>query len=185
MPSSPDRRGAAAATGGVPDTTFRPRTARPPYPVGRGALVGSSLLASAAGVLAWRALCAKRVEVEGTSMLPTLAPGDRLLVARRPFGQGAPRLAPGDLAVVQDPEVAGRLLVKRVGSVEQGSVVVLGDNPAASRDSRSFGPVPRELALGRAWYRYAPARSAGRLRTRQAAAPRAPRARRGDKAGSR
>ncbi len=119
---------------------------------------------SLASFLAWWALCAKRVEVEGPSMLPGLAPGDRLLVARRLFGRRGPRLTPGDLAVVRDPEASGRLIVKRVGSARGGSIVVLGDNPAASRDSRSFGPVPRELAVGRAWYRYAPAWAAGRLR---------------------
>ncbi|MBI5285519.1 MAG: S26 family signal peptidase [Chloroflexi bacterium] len=31
---------------------------------------------------------------------------------------------------------------------------VLGDNAAASRDSRQFGPVPRRSIIGRAWLRY-------------------------------
>lgn len=91
-------------------------------------------------------------------MLPTLAPGDRVLVCRWP------RVRAGDVAVVRDPHRPVRLLVKRVESVGAAGVVVVGDNPGASRDSRAFGPVPLDRVVGRAWYRYVPAASAGILR---------------------
>jgi nickel-type superoxide dismutase maturation protease len=119
-------------------------------------VIGVPVLALAA---LWWARAARRVEVEGPSMLPTLAPGERLLVAR---GPGA-RLRAGDLVVVHDPEVPERLLVKRVVSLGDAGVVVAGDNAAASRDSRAFGPVARALVVGRAWYRYWPSSEAGRL----------------------
>jgi nickel-type superoxide dismutase maturation protease len=98
-----------------------------------------------------------RVVVEGRSMEPTLAPGDRLLVAR------ARRPRPGDLVAVRDPRQPQRLLVKRVVSAEGGRLVLRGDNDAASTDSRSFGPVPGRLVRGRVLRRYAPASRRGRV----------------------
>ena len=89
-------------------------------------------------------------------MLPTLRPGDRVL-ALRLF-----RARPGDLVVVRDPRRPDRLVVKRVAEVGPAGSTVLGDNPQASTDSRSFGPVRR--VWGRPVYRYAPADRAGRLR---------------------
>lgn len=98
----------------------------------------------------------RRVVVDGDSMLPTLQGGDRVLAVVR----ARPR--PGDLVVVRDPRRPVRLLVKRVADVDLNGITVLGDNPGASTDSRSFGPVPR--VWGRAVYRYGPAHRAGRLR---------------------
>lgn len=90
-------------------------------------------------------------------MVPTLDPGDRVVVVRR-------RPAPGEVAAVRDPRLPSRVMVKRVVEVrEDGSVLVAGDNPALSTDSRHFGPVPRRLVLGRVAYRYAPASRAGRV----------------------
>ena len=78
-----------------------------------------------------------RAEVEGTSMLPTFAPGDRLLLVRR---WRPPRS--GDLVALDDPREGGRRLVKRVESVHGEDVEVRGDSPDASTDSRAFGTVP-------------------------------------------
>jgi signal peptidase I len=48
--------------------------------------------------------------------------------------------------------------------VPRGSVFVLSDAPSAgARDSRTFGPVPSDRLVGVAWYRYAPAATAGPL----------------------
>ena len=90
-------------------------------------------------------------------MSPTLRPGDRLLLVR------ARRVGIGDVVAVADPRAPGRLLVKRVGSVDGRAVTVLGDNAAASTDSRHFGPVPVAALLGRAFYRYGPPERAGPL----------------------
>jgi nickel-type superoxide dismutase maturation protease len=89
-------------------------------------------------------------------MRPGLEPGDRLLVAGL-----APR--PGDVVAVVDPRDAERVLVKRVASVDASGVTVLGDNPGASTDSRTFGAVDATLVLGRAVYRYWPERRRGRV----------------------
>ena len=99
-----------------------------------------------------------RVEVEGMSMHPTLSPGERLLVHR------TRRVRMGDVVVITDPELATRTLVKRVSAIADHAVSVSGDNPLGSRDSTDFGPVPKELIIGRAWYRYFPPDVRKRLR---------------------
>lgn len=122
------------------------------YSWGRVAVpAGCALVGLAA--LGWRLLA--RVVVEGPSMLPSLAPGDRLVIWRSPV------LEEGDVVALTDPEEPGRVLVKRVERLTAEHVEVTGDNAAASRDSRSFGPVPRRLVLGRALYRYSPPGAAG------------------------
>ena len=113
--------------------------------------VGARLLltgAVGAGLWWWRPL--GRVEVVGESMLPALAPGDRLLVVRG----GRPRV--GDLVAVADPRTSRRTLVKRVAALGPEGVTVLGDNPAASTDSRALGPLSSGALRGRAVYRYFP-----------------------------
>jgi mitochondrial inner membrane protease subunit 1 len=64
----------------------------------------------------------------------------------------------GDVVALRDPRDRRRVLVKRVAAVLRAErrVVVLGDNLAASTDSRSFGPVPIRLLLGRCVWRYHP-----------------------------
>ena len=92
----------------------------------------------------------RRVEVAGDSMLPALLPGDRLLVLC------PARLRVGDVVAVADPRMPARTMVKRVAERGPDGVTVLGDNPAASTDSRHLGPVPRAAIVGRAVYRYLP-----------------------------
>jgi nickel-type superoxide dismutase maturation protease len=117
------------------------------------ARVTAAMAVVVAGVVGLRLV--RRVEVTGASMRPTLEPGDRLLVlAWR-------RVRAGDLVALADPRDSARTLVKRVGQVDDANLTVLGDDPAASTDSRSFGPVPRRTVLGRAVYRYAPGERAG------------------------
>jgi nickel-type superoxide dismutase maturation protease len=100
-----------------------------------------------------------RFRVADTSMAPALRPGDRLVVVRWLTVRS------GDVIVFRDPEARSTFLVKRVGEMKAGGdVLVRGDNPNVSRDSRHFGPVPRRLIIGRAIYRYLPRERRGLLR---------------------
>jgi nickel-type superoxide dismutase maturation protease len=98
-----------------------------------------------------------RVRVAGDSMLPAVRDGDRVLVRR------TRQVRPGDIVVAVDPRDGSRPLVKRVAAVSADGVTLLGDNPAASTDSRAFGPLAPHMVKGRAVYRYAPSDRAGKL----------------------
>lgn len=99
-------------------------------------------------------------EVRGPSMLPTYRDGDRLLTLRQ---RGRSPLSPGQVVVLANPRPVGvpgssssPWLIKRVVAVAgepvpggqpddrvpAGHVVVLGDNPAQSLDSRHLGFIP-------------------------------------------
>ncbi len=103
----------------------------------------------AIAVLGWLRLGWLVVTVSGPSMQPTLRSGDRLLVRRTSVGG----VRAGQV-VVLDTEF--RLIVKRVAAVPgdrvppgvargadervpAGRLVLLGDNPSASIDSRAQG----------------------------------------------
>jgi len=123
-----------------------------------------------------------RVKVAEASMLPAIAPGDWLLV--NPRVRRWPRK--GSVVVFREPDT-DELAIKRVASGPGEEVrfreglLRLGDDEAwlsadadvataaaagfgAPRDSARFGPVPLELLVGRAWFRYGPLRRFGRIR---------------------
>jgi signal peptidase I len=119
-------------------------------------------------------------------MRPAIEPGDWLLVD--PTVRTWPRR--GSVVVFREPD-SDTLAVKRIASrpgdrvaFEQGYLTLgpdeawlTADADAAAtaevgfgepRDSRRYGPVPFELLVGRAWFRYAPLRRFGPLRRRVA-----------------
>ena len=99
-------------------------------------------------------------------MVPTLLPGDRLLVWRG-LGPLRPAIRVGDLVALVDPRDPGRAMVKRVAGVAGSEISVRGDNASASTDSRQFGPVGAAAIRGRVIYRYLPEERRGVLRTRR------------------
>lgn len=96
-----------------------------------------------------------RVAVRGPSMLPTLAPGEWLLVRR------GVRPRPGAVVVVRRPD---RVVVKRVVRAEGDGWWVEGDNAAVSDDSRLYGAVRDADVVGEVRWRYYPLRAFGRVR---------------------
>ena len=91
-----------------------------------------------------------RFRVEERSMSPALDPGDYVIVNTWAYRRREPGV--GDLVVLRDPQREGRFLCKRVGGVTgPGLYDVRGLNEALSRDSRTFGSVPRDLIVGRVW----------------------------------
>ncbi|XCX49001.1 nickel-type superoxide dismutase maturation protease [Streptomyces phytohabitans] len=91
-------------------------------------------------------------EVYNPSMLPTLRPGDRLVVH-----YGTP-VRTGDVVVLRHPFQHDLLIVKRAVGRRGGGWWVRGDNPEVRNDSREFGAVPDELVVARAWLRLRPPR---------------------------
>ncbi len=88
-----------------------------------------------------------RFRVDDDSMRPTLN--------RWAYRLRGPRK--GELVVLRDPEDADRMLVKRVAdTIGSDRVMVLGDNPDRSRDSRAFGPIVPERIIGKVWVRLKP-----------------------------
>ena len=85
--------------------------------------------------------------VSGLSMIPTLAPGERLLV--RLDGP----IVRGDLVVF---ERANQLDVKRILRIEADGVFVQGDNDQVSTDSRTYGLIPHKDVWGSVTYRLWP-----------------------------
>ena len=114
------------------------------------------------------------VDVHGASMEPTLYDGDRVLIRRSPLTA----VRTGDLVVVARPhspefEAAALWVIKRVAatageqippvirhswvendiefdgaSVPEGRLLLLGDNPARSGDSRHWGFTAGDALLG-------------------------------------
>jgi nickel-type superoxide dismutase maturation protease len=111
-----------------------------------GAAAAASLGLAMAGLVAKRRLV--RLEGEGVSMVPVLAPGDRILVLR------TDQIAVGDIIAFSDPDGSESILVKRVAGIDRNSVRAEGDNFGASHDSRHFGPVPRSAIVGRVLWCY-------------------------------
>ena len=77
--------------------------------------------------------------VSGLSMVPTLAPGERLLV--RYDGP----IVLGDIVVF---ERDNQIEVKRIERIELAGIFVIGDNELVSTDSRSYGLIPLDCILG-------------------------------------
>ena len=81
-------------------------------------------------------------------MQPTLEPGDRVLVRR--LGRKRQKPAPSleSVVVTWHPQRSKLRLIKRLKSVEETGLWLLGDNPDESTDSRQLGAVPTNLLIG-------------------------------------
>ncbi|NIK61077.1 S26 family signal peptidase [Kribbella shirazensis] len=134
----------------------------------------AAVVATTALVLLARARRLVVVDVQGPSMEPTLYDGDRVLIRRAPLSA----VRTGDLVVVARPqtpqfEAAGTWVIKRVAAtagervppvirrswaendidfrgafVPEGRLLLLGDNPSRSGDSRQWGFTAGDAVLG-------------------------------------
>ena len=100
------------------------------------------------------------VEVTGPSMVPTLLPGDWLLV--RYVRNAGAEIREGDVVVLHHPLQQDLLIVKRAAQRRAGGWWVLGDNAFVENDSREFGTVPDELVVARGRGRFRPPREVQR-----------------------
>jgi nickel-type superoxide dismutase maturation protease len=87
-------------------------------------------------------------------MAPRL-PSGALIVARS-VSRATP-LHIGDVVVARRPDRPELQIIKRIQAIDAvGAIVLSGDNPAASTDSRQFGPVTRDHIVARVRWRYWP-----------------------------
>jgi signal peptidase I len=115
-----------------------------------------AMVAVLGGLIAVKWACPLQLAVvSGDSMAPTLRNGQLVLIDRA-YYQSQPVLPDEVVALRMDGEV----IIKRVTWVGQwrhwrsgggsgGAVLVRGDAPEISWDSRSFGPVSTESIIGR------------------------------------
>lgn len=89
------------------------------------------------------------VRVIGDSMWPTLADGDEA-VFRRVEGSEQAELAAGQIVLLDHPFRKNLQIIKRIQTIENGRIFVVGDNPdpTAAEDSHNFGEVSVSLVLG-------------------------------------
>ncbi len=86
-------------------------------------------------------------------MLPSLCPGDEVLVDPKAYACDSPE--PGDLVVAIHPQKPGLRLIKRVLIVrDNGECILVGDNRQSSTDSRMLGAVPRNMIIGQVRCRF-------------------------------
>ena len=99
-------------------------------------------------LLRWLLRRRRRLHVVGESMLPTLAPGDTVLLDPRAYRTRAP--SGDDVVAALHPREKDLQIVKRVAFVaDAGDCYLFSDNPSVGSDSRTFGTVPLESILGR------------------------------------
>ena len=89
-----------------------------------------------------------RVRIEGNSMQPALQDGQTVLVHPTAYHTRLPLV--GDIILARHPIQGDIQMVKRVDQVlPDRRVLIRGDNPGESTDSRSFGALRPEHVLGR------------------------------------
>ena len=91
-----------------------------------------------------------RFKIEDRSMEPEFKSGDYVLVNRLSYIFGNPRK--GDIIVLKHPKEKNKFLIKRISLVTSSDeYFVVGDNKSFSQDSRHFGPIKKELIVGKVW----------------------------------
>jgi len=91
-----------------------------------------------------------RFKIEDRSMEPTLKSGDYVFVNKLAYVFGDP--SKGDVVVLIHPEEKNKFLIKRISLVTSSDeYFVVGDNKGFSQDSRHFGPIKKELIVGKVW----------------------------------
>ncbi|MDP2013087.1 MAG: nickel-type superoxide dismutase maturation protease [Actinomycetota bacterium] len=90
------------------------------------------------------------IAIAGASMEPALRSGQWWLVRR------TKNVRPGQMSVFWHPLRVDLLTVKRVDHRQAAGWWVVGDNPAASDDSRFFGAVDPQRVVGYLVLRYRP-----------------------------
>ncbi|NJR70424.1 MAG: nickel-type superoxide dismutase maturation protease [Synechococcales cyanobacterium CRU_2_2] len=102
--------------------------------------------------LSWCLGRRSRLRVVNRSMLPVLQPGDEVLIDPRAYGDCLPQV--GDRVVALHPHQPGLRIIKCIAAVRDSECFLVGENPAQSSDSRSFGWVQVDLLQGKVVCRF-------------------------------
>lgn len=87
-----------------------------------------------------------RFRILGHSMVPSLLPGDEILVSNLPYLFRKPQV--NDIVVLEHPGKNKRF-VKRITKIQKDMYLFEGDNTNDSYDSRSFGMKSRKVIKGK------------------------------------
>jgi len=90
-----------------------------------------------------------RLQVQGSSMLPTFSPKQNLISFNWAYFFSQPKK--GEVVMVKQ---SGKLIVKRISKVKDGNLFLVGDNPEKSTDSRQFGWVEKNQLVGKVIFKY-------------------------------
>lgn len=109
--------------------------------------------------------------VSGNSMVPTFHDGDYLIINEIGYRFEEPKR--DDVVVFRYPKNPSQFYIKRIAylpgetindtNLGEDEYYVLGDNKNASSDSRYWGPVKKNLIIGRAFIRLWPVAGLGFL----------------------
>ena len=95
----------------------------------------------------------KRLKVTGKSMLPLLQPGEEILINPYSYYKTLPKI--NDVIVTTHPLYSELTIIKRVTAIDNdGNCFLIGDNLAASTDSRHWGVVNYKNLIGRVTSRF-------------------------------
>lgn len=95
----------------------------------------------------------KRLRVVGRSMLPSLKPGEEILIDSSVYRKSSPQV--DDIVVIFHPHKPKIIIIKRIISIlKDGSYFLQGDNSAESQDSRDWGTINRTQILAKVTHRF-------------------------------
>ena len=91
----------------------------------------------------------QKFRVSGHSMMPTLKPGQEILVSNLPYLFFKPKV--GDIIAfsLARRDLANKLIVKRIKEVGENKFLVQGDN---KNDSKDFGWIGKDKIIGKVIY---------------------------------
>lgn len=91
-----------------------------------------------------------RFKIEDRSMEPDFKHGDYVIVNKLAYVFGNP--SKGDVVVFKYPKEKNKFLIKRISLITNSDeYYVTGDNKNYSQDSRHFGPIKKDLIIGKVW----------------------------------
>ena len=86
-------------------------------------------------------------------MEPLFKAGDFVVINRLSYLFSQPK--PGDIVALRHLKERNKILLKKIKrEYPKKGYFVVGINQANSYDSRTFGPVGKDLILGKLWFRY-------------------------------